>query len=215
MTSGAASIAVDRSRRALFGAVLVWWAGLAAFGAWVPLLLAQTWPAWPWAFAAAAAWGLNLLILVFGVGPPFRVSRPPILDAGFALLLTIFGTGSYWATTQLYPGYRVGIEYAAWFVAACTTVTLSVVAITEGLLRRRAGQAPRGLEWDWPRLGAATYLVFAVAAVGTVVSIRRIGYVPVLVGDPISARVDFPAIGGVWYRLSMLGGVAALLVAVQ
>jgi hypothetical protein len=59
-----------------------------------------------------------------------------------------------------------------------------------------------------------TYVVFAVAAVGTAVSVRRIGYVPILAGDPTAARMDFPAIGGVWYRLSMLGGVAAMLVAV-
>jgi len=60
-----------------------------------------------------------------------------------------------------------------------------------------------------------TYVVFALAAIGTFVAIRRIGYIPILTGDPNSARVDFPAIGGFWYRLSMLGGVAALLVAAQ
>jgi hypothetical protein len=58
-------------------------------------------------------------------------------------------------------------------------------------------------------------VVFFAAALGTVVTIGRIGYVPILAGDPGSARVDFPEIGGIWYRLSMLGGVSALLVAVQ
>jgi hypothetical protein len=58
-------------------------------------------------------------------------------------------------------------------------------------------------------------VVFLVAAVGTAVAIRRIGYVPIVSGDPTSARVDFPVIGGVWYRLSMLGGVVALLVAIR
>src|SRR2546430_3212163 len=40
---------------------------------------------------------------------------------------------------------------------------------------------------------------------------RSIGYIPLLRGDPSSLRVEFPAIAGVWFRLSMLGGVVAVL----
>jgi len=195
--------------------VLVCWAGLAVFAAVDAGTLAQTWPAWSWALAAAAVWGLNLLLLVYEIGPPFVMSRPPILAAGFAFFMTVFGSGSYWATIQLYPWYRVGIERAAWFVAVCTAVALGVVAVARRIVGHQRPPTSLRLEWDWPRLGAVTYIVFGLALVGTVVTIRRIGYVPMIAGDPTSARVDFPSIGGAWYRLSMLGGVCALLVAVQ
>jgi hypothetical protein len=161
-------------------------------------------------------WGLNVILLVYGIGAPFRVSRPPFLAAGFALFMTAIGSGSYWATVQLYPTYRVGIEYAAWFVAVCTAVALAMVVGTRRLMTHRSAAAtPRGLYWDWSRLSAVTYLLFLISAVGTVATVQRIGYVPILAGDPTSARVEFPAIGGIWYRLSMLGGVVALLVAVH
>src|SRR4029077_8410575 len=71
------------------------------------------------------------------------------------------------------------------------------------------------IEWVWGRLRVATYLVTAAAAIGTFESLRRIGYIPTLSGDPASVRFDFPMIGGVWYRLSVMGGVGALLAAAQ
>jgi hypothetical protein len=195
--------------------VLAWWVLLAVCVAFAPPTLTELWPAWPWAASAAAVWGVNFLLLAYAIGPPFRVSRPPILATGFALLMTLFGSGSYWATVQLYPAYRVGIERAAWFVAICTAVTLGGCAALTAALCRIGDQRAVHFEWDWSRLGAATYIVFVAAAVGTAITVGRIGYVPILAGDPGSARVDFPEIGGVWYRLSMLGGVSALLVAVQ
>ncbi len=200
-----------------FGAVVVWWMALAAIAAWWRVELVASWPGWPWAFAAAAVWGLNVLLLVSAIGPPFRISRPPVLAVGFALLMTVFGSGSYWATIQLYPAYRAGVERAACLVAVCTGVALAVLAAVRWALPPADGQGREraGIEWDWPRLAATTYVVFALVVLGTAVSIARIGYVPLLAGDPTSARVDFPAIGGVWYRLSMLGGVVALLVAVM
>src|SRR5207249_3263996 len=78
---------------------------------------------------------------------------------------------------------------------------------------RSAGKSV--LEWDWARLRTATYAMSALAVIGTIESLRRIGYIPVLVGDAANVRFDFPAIGGIWYRFSMLGGVAALLVGAQ
>jgi len=168
-----------------------------------------------WAFGAVAVWALNLLILRCGLGQPLRLGRAPVLAAGFAFLMTLFGSGSYWATTLLYPWYRVGITRAAFLVAVCTAVALAAAAAVVRLRRREHQQSRPALEWRWSRLRVVTYLVFVVAAVGTAVTIHRIGYVPILTGDPTAARVQFPAIGGVWYRVSMIGGVVAMLVAVQ
>jgi len=167
-----------------------------------------------WALGAAAVWAVNLLLLRYGIGPPLRLSRAPVLAAGFALLMTLFGSGSYWATTLLYSWYRVGITRAACFVAVCTAVALAAATVVLHVRRREQPSRPAP-EWHWARLRIATYLIFLMAAIGTAVTLYRIGYVPILTGDPTSARVHFPAIGGAWYRLSMLGGVVALLVAVQ
>ncbi len=194
---------------------VLWWAALGVIAALEGSWLDPVWPAWRWAFGAAAIWGANAVVLAYGIGPPVRASRPPILAAGFAFAMTVLGSGSYWATLQLYPLYRVGIERAAWFVAACTMIALGAAVVTKRILATSEHRPRVALRWDWPRLGAMTYVLFALAAVGTFVAIRLIGYIPILAGDPSSARVDFPAIGGIWYRLSMLGGVAALLVAAQ
>ena len=194
--------------------VLAWWLALAMVAALYGPTLSEIWVGWSSAALAAAVWGLNLLMLRYGIGPPYRLSRLPVVVAGFALLMTLFGSGSYWATIQLYPGYRVGIERAALLVAVCTAITLTVAAgVQRGLRARGAPAAP--LEWDFPRVRVASTVLFVVAMVGTLVTVRRIGYLPILTGDPASARVDFPSLGGVWYRLSMLGGLVALLVAAQ
>ena len=199
-----------------FPAVVVsLWLGLGIAAAARGPLLDQVWPDWQFGFGASAIWGLNLLVLRYGVGPPIRLTRPPILAATFAFAMTLFGSGSYWATVQLYPAYHVAIERAAWFVAVCTLLMLLSVAIVQRVLRVRRLGRQELLEWDWPRLGATTYMLFVIALFGTIVSINRIGYVPIIAGDPSSARVDFPAIGGFWYRLSMLGGVVSMLVAAQ
>lgn len=174
-----------------------------------------TWPAWPFAIGAVVVWAVSLVVLVIGLGDDSQpLTRVPTLSVLFALAMTVLGTGSYWATTQLNPTYRVGIERAAFFIALCTCVSLVAWwALSRGAVRRIA-HGPR-LEWEWNRLSATTYLFFLVATLGTCVTLKRIGYVPILSGDPNSLRVEFPEIGGVWYRLSMLGGVAALLVGVQ
>jgi len=210
-----AQLNVRISHAAWFACALALWSALGVVAALFGPTLTAAWPEWRWAFAALAAWGVNLLLVVYGIGPPFRASRPPLLAASFAFLVTVFGLGSYWATIQLYPLYRVSIEYAAWFVATCTTVALGAAVIVTHSLRHRRTLDNCSLEWDWSRLQAVSCLAFAIAAVGTLGAIARIGYVPILAGDPSNARVDFPTIGGLWYRLSMLGGVTALLVAVQ
>jgi len=192
----------------------MWWVVLAVVSIVGGPALTEKWLAWQWALGAAAMWGANLLLVVYGFGPPLHLSRPPVLAAAFAFLMTLLGSGSYWATTQLYPIYRVPIERAAWFVSVCTFAALLVAVATSRLLRSQVNATPRPLSWNWSRLEAMAYVLFVLAFIGTVISIRRIGYIPVLTGDPTSARIDYPAIGGVGYRLSMLGGVAALLVAI-
>ena len=173
--------------------------------------LDQTWPRWRLGLGALAVWGLTALVLAYRVKGPHRLSRTPALTVLFAGLMTVLGSASYWATTQLYPLYRVNIERAALFVAVCTLVALLFVG---RLAREEPARAPR-LEWDFARLRLITWALLAVSIVGTGVTLGRIGYFPMLAGDPDSARTTFPVIGGIWYRLSLLGGTVAMLVAVQ
>jgi hypothetical protein len=70
--------------------------------------------------------------------------------------------------------------------------------------------------WDWGRLRLLTYAMLLVCLVGTYESIRRIGYVPLLRGDPESLRLTFSQTAGIWLRFSAQGGmVLALLVGAQ
>src|SRR5207245_2834916 len=127
--------------------------------------------------------------LRYGIGRPFHVGRVPVLSVTFALIMSLFGSASYWATVQLYPAYRVDIERAGLMVAVCTALSMMSATAVLRLPQVNRGDAREELTWDWPRLAALTYLLFAIAAVGTLVAIRRIGYVPVLSGDPESLRV--------------------------
>ena len=181
---------------------------------WGPWL-SQDWQRWSTAFLAIAVWGLNLLVLVLGVRPPYSLLRLPVLSVGFGFLMSVVGSGSYWATTLLFPAYRVNIERAALFVAICTLFSLlGCIAISRVMSDAGQTRPPRYV-WDWPRLEAITYVLFGMCLIGTYVSIKKIGYVPIVAGDPESLRVEFPAIAGVWLRLSYLGTVVGLLAAVR
>src|SRR5438046_1359461 len=98
-----------RSRWVGHGVFAVWFVLLAIVTVW-GVDLDEIWSGWSAAFSAIAVWGLNLLLIYYVVGPPFVFSRPSILSVTFALLMTILGSASYWATTQLFPLYRVSIE---------------------------------------------------------------------------------------------------------
>src|ERR1700747_3598138 len=89
------------------------WLSLVVVAAWWSMDLDSSWPEWRTGLWAVAGWGLNLLLVYFLIGPPFGLSRVPMLSVVFALLMTMFGSASYWATTQLFPSYRVFIERAA------------------------------------------------------------------------------------------------------
>src|SRR5437867_2568702 len=149
------------TRRAVCLGVVVAWALLAAVAGAASASLDLAWPHWPLAFGGAALWGLNLLLLLYVIGPPFTVSRVPLLAVAFGFLMTVVGTGNYWATTILYPGYRVNIERAMLFVALCTTVMLCGLAAALGVLARLPLEAQPRLEWAWARLRIATYAVSA------------------------------------------------------
>lgn len=185
------------------------WCGLGLTAVFGRESLDLVWPNWPWAFGAVAVWVGIAVVLVRGYGPPFLVSRPPFLVAAFALVVSILGTGNHWATSQLFPTSRVDIEFAAWFFAVCSATALMAGLVVRPFLR--PVRAAPALEWVWPRLEIAMLVTVALAAIGTVMTLRRIGYIPILTGDPAAARVLFPVLGGVWYRLSMLGVVSALL----
>ncbi len=195
-------------------AVLTFWVVLLILAATFSDGLSQAWPGWSIAFIATAVWGLNVLLIYYGVGPPYSIFRLPFVSVAFAFLMTVVGSGSYWATTQLFPLYRVNIERAILFVALCTLASLiGCIAVLRSSRDPTASKVQ--YVWDWSRLKAITCGLFVVALLGTYVSIRRIGYIPIVSGDPESLRVEFPAIAGVWYRLSFLGTVVGLLVGVQ
>lgn len=195
--------------------VFSWWLALAVVAVGWGAALDTAWPQWRVGFFAGAIWGLNALLLRYFIGPPFSFGRVVFLSTLFAVAMTVIGTGSYWATTQRFPTYRVFIERAGVLVAACTTFSLFGSWVGRRLVRDNKGATKHTFVWDWGRLRVLTYALAFFCVIGTWVSIRKIGYIPVLVGDPDSLRVDFPAIAGVWLRLSVMGVVVGLLVSVQ
>src|SRR6266550_1070094 len=191
------------------------WTALVIIAAGWGTHLDHVWPAWAVAFWAAAVWGVNLVLLYYIVGPPFTLSRICLISVVFAFLMTAIGSGSYWATTQLFPLYRVFIERAALFVAICTLASLLGCILVKSLSVSQRRNVRGSYVWDWGRLRVFTCALFSLCLLGTYISIRRIGYIPLLTGDPESLRVAFPAIAGVWLRLSMLGIVVGLLAGAQ
>lgn len=194
--------------------VLVFWAllALAAF-AW-PETLSTAWPEWRQGFLAAALWGVNILILVYGIGGPFHLGRMPLMVVAFSIAMTVVGTGSYRITQLLNPNYHVPIELAAVLVALCTGVSLATTWIAGRLLGPPRSRPRLVLEWDWPWLRVMTVGLTLLVVAATWMSLRKIGYLPALTGDPTSERVEFPEIAGIWFRLSALGGVSVLMAAV-
>src|SRR5205807_1946269 len=128
--------------------------------------LGIVWPRWSLAFWAAAVWCVNLLLVWYGLGGSLFLSRIPLLAVVFGILMTSIGSGSYWATTVLFPRYRVDIEQAALFVAVCTTAMLAAFICVSRLLLRQLPSTRPGLEWDWERLRLATYCVFLLSLIG-------------------------------------------------
>src|SRR5438445_8985423 len=55
---------------------------------WGPIL-DEAWPAWRTGFTAVAVWSLNLIVLYYGVGPPFTLSRVPVLSSIFGFVMTV------------------------------------------------------------------------------------------------------------------------------
>jgi hypothetical protein len=179
--------------------------------------LNEMWPAWRTGLLTIAIWGLNLLVLWYGVGPPLTFSRIPMLSVVFGFVMTAFGCANYWATTQRFPVYRVFIERAALFVAVCTLFSLLGCVAIARVSSLRGSNSPRSLfTWNWGRVRLLTYVLLPVCVLGTYVSIRRIGYVPLVQGDPESARLTYSQTAGIWLRLSaQVGIILALIVGAQ
>lgn len=200
-----------RSRGVIQLAIAIWLleVGTAAF--WGSSL-DNSWPHWRVGFVAVAVWPLSLIILYYGVGPPFALSRLPMLSTVFGFISTVLGCTNYWATTHRFPEYRVYIERAALFVALCTLLSLVGCLVVQ---RRPISppRQPRTFVWNWARLRLVTYALAVVSVVGTYESVQRIGYVPLLTGDPESMRLTFAATAGVWLRLSTQGGILLALLA--
>src|SRR6266850_1732703 len=78
-------------RGSLLRWVVVWWVLLVVIAILGGPTLAERWLGWPWALGAAAMWGANLLLVVYGFGPPLHLSRAPVLAAAFAFLMTLLG----------------------------------------------------------------------------------------------------------------------------
>lgn len=205
---------IARSARPLLWAVCLW-ASLLMVAVAAGGRLDACWKGWRFAFGAAAFWGLAGLMLRYVVGQPFRWSRIPILAAAFSFLITVVGWGNYWATLQLYPEYRVPIERTAYFLAVCTVASLVGTACVLHMLRESESESRPQLVWEWPKLRLFTYVLTAIAAVGTALALQRIAYIPVLQSGRLAEKGQFSVIGGVWFRLSMLGVVAVLLAGVQ
>jgi oligosaccharide repeat unit polymerase len=195
-------------------AVLVFWTLLALVAIIEPRALSLEWLEWRQGLFAAALWGLNLLILVYGVGGEFHFGRMPMISAAFSLTMTVVGTGSYGVTRLLDPNYHVPIELAAILVALCTGVSLATVWAVRVLTGPRRPPPRLTLDWDWPWLQVIAIGLTIVVVIATMMSLKRIGYIPAITGDPTSERVEFPAIAGIWFRLSAMGGLPVLIVAV-
>lgn len=201
-----------RSPAPAYVAIGLWVVELVVGAIWGPTL-AGTWLAWFTAFVAIAVWGLNLIVLYYGVGPPFTLSRLPLLSTAFAFVMSVLGCANYWATTHRFPAYRVFIERAALFVAICTLLSLLGCMLVQRYSRIRQSPTVSLFAWDWGRLRLVTYAMLAVCLVGTYESLQRIGYVPLLRGDPESLRLTFSETAGIWLRLSTQGGILVALMA--
>jgi hypothetical protein len=176
--------------------VLVFWALLALVAIIEPRALTLEWLEWRQGLFAAALWGLNLLILVYGVGGEFHFGRMPMISAAFSLTMTVVGTGSYGVTRLLDPNYHVPIELAAILVALCTGVSLATVWAVRVLSGARRPPPRLTLDWEWPWLQVIAIGLTIVVVIATMMSLKRIGYIPAITGDPTSERVEFPAIAG-------------------
>src|SRR6266487_7014673 len=82
-----------RTPAALVG-VLWYWGALAVAAGLGAGNLSKLWPAWPLGFIAAGIWGLNLLLLVYGVGRPLSIGSVPFLAVASASRLQSLGLGT-------------------------------------------------------------------------------------------------------------------------
>jgi hypothetical protein len=140
-------------------------------------------PGWPYA-GAAAIWGSIAAGHLRG-GASYQVSRPAHLVAGFAFLMTLFGSGSYWANPDL---SRLSSEWnglRCWSPVAWPTLGAAV-----GVHVCRVRRTPHAhLEWNWARVRVGERPSVCSSGCGTLVSIHRSG-ICLFTGDPTAASTS-------------------------
>jgi hypothetical protein len=159
-----------------------------------------------WALLAAACAGVALLV---SGGLPLRFTRPSVLVGAMAIAMVTFGSWSYYATTQFFPHFHAPIDRALVFAA----VGLGAAALGVRLTRVLPAREPRAVRWSWTPapLDLAIWILLALCVVGTLASIARIGYIPILRGDIREERLYYAAQAGPFFRMSLLGTSAAIL----
>lgn len=148
------------------------------------------------------------LLLIRAAGSPFRVSRPPVALAIFCMAMTALGSISYLATNFFFPTYFVPIDRALLYAA----LGIGSAAVGVGLMNRFPRSAPR-VRWEWsPRLfDHVMWALLALTVFGTMVTLSRIGYIPVLRGDIRVERLQYTDQAGLFFRLSLLGTPLAMI----
>lgn len=163
-----------------------------------------------WALLAAACAGVALLV---SGGLPLRFTRPSVMVGAMAVAMVTFGTWSYYATTQFFSHFHAPIDRALVFAA----IGLSAAAIGVRLVRALPAAEPKPMRWSWTAapLDLAIWLLLALCVIGTLASIARIGYIPILRGDIREERLYYAAQAGPFFRMSLLGTSAAILAGVR
>lgn len=150
------------------------------------------------------------LLVAAAAGRPFALGRPPVAFAVFGVATVTLGSASAAATRYFFPAYDVPLARALWLEAMGFAVTALVVAGVRLVPPRAAA-----IRWAWipPRLDLVIAILTGLSVVGTILAVRRIGYVPLFRGDVREERY-FNVLteqAGVFYRLSLLGVPAAIL----
>ena len=158
-----------------------------------------------WALLAALLAGLALML---SGGLPLRVTRPSTLVGAMGMAMCAFGTWSYYATVQFFPTFFAPIDRALVF-AACGLLAAAIGShvVHAAPLRTTA------MRWAWTAgpLDVAVLVLLVLAIVGTLGSLARIGYVPILRGDIREERLYYAAQAGAFFRMSLCGTSAAIL----
>jgi hypothetical protein len=148
------------------------------------------------------------LLLMRAAGSPFRVSRPPIALAIFCMAMTTLGSISYLATNFFFPTYFVPIDRALLYAA----LGIAFAALGVWLVNRvPKTTSPAKWEWSQRTFDHVMWALLALTLFGTLVTLARIGYIPIFRGDIRVERLQYTEQAGLFFRLSLLGTPLAML----